>query len=117
MEQLDKKTKVKKFGEVFTPPRLVNEMLDKLPPELWLDSTKKWLDNSCGKGAFLLEVRRRLMDAGHSYEHINKNMIYGVELQEDNARYCVEELKFINIVCRDALTYDYEFLESDLYEV
>ena len=113
---MSKKERIKKYGEVFTPTSLVNDMLDKLPPNIWKED-KKWLDNSCGRGAFLIEVRRRLIDAGWEETYVNEHMIYGVELQEDNARYCVEVLGFKNIVCHDALTYNYEFLESDLYEV
>ena len=30
-----------KFGEVFTPDSMINDMLDKLPPEIWSDHTKK----------------------------------------------------------------------------
>lgn len=45
---LQTKEKRKKLGQVFTPPTLVNEMLDKLPPEAFKDSSKTWLDNSCG---------------------------------------------------------------------
>ena len=113
---MNKKDRVKKYGEVFTPTSLVNEMLDKLPETVWKED-KKWLDNSCGQGAFLIEVRRRLIEAGWNEDYVNEHMVYGVELQEQNARYCVEVLGFKNIVCRDALTYDYEFRKEDLYEV
>lgn len=30
--------------EVFTPPGLVNEMLDLLPPNIWKDKTARFLD-------------------------------------------------------------------------
>ena len=51
--------KKKQFGEVFTPPELVNEILDNLPKDLWNDPSKTWLDNSAGAGAFLIDVNRR----------------------------------------------------------
>ena len=117
----EKKEKIKKFGEVFTPPELVNEMLDKLPKDLWLDKTKTWLDPACGNGNFLVEVKRRLMeslvdeipDAQERERHILENQIHGVEIQRCLVDECVERLGAAgyhhHIVCADALKYDYSF--------
>jgi len=44
---MKKQTNVKKFGEVFTPPALVKEMLDTLPDEVF-DGTKTVLDPCAG---------------------------------------------------------------------
>ena len=52
---------VKKFGEVFTPSSLVNSMLDYLPRKVWSNPNYKWIDNSCGSGHFLVEIKNRLM--------------------------------------------------------
>jgi type I restriction-modification system DNA methylase subunit len=123
---LSKEEKKKQFGEVFTPPELVNEILDQLPPELWSDPTKTWLDNSCGQGAFLLEVKRRLLKGLETWEpdpvareqHILNNQIFGVELQRDNWMKCRSLLGLApdgndgNIVNTDALTYDYSFRKN-----
>ena len=124
---LSKEQKQKQFGEVFTPPELVNEILDQLPPEVWTDPTKTWLDNSCGEGVFLLEVKRRLMvglsgwqpDPQLREQHILNNQIYGVELQRDNWIKCRTLLGLSptgndgNIVNTDALTYNYTFIKDD----
>lgn len=126
-EPLSKDKKKKQFGEVFTPPELVNEILDQLPPEVWQDPTKTWLDNSCGEGAFLVEVKRRLMeslaqwepDAARREQHILNNQIYGVELQTDNWSKCRVKLGLTatgndgNIVNADALAYNYTFVKND----
>lgn len=123
MESLSKEEKKKQFGEVFTPPELVNQMLDQLPKEIWSDPTKTWLDNSCGEGAFLLQVKRRLMEGLAEWEpdpvkreqHILNNQIFGVELQTDNWQRCRQLLGLTptgndgNIVNTDALAYDYSF--------
>ena len=115
--------KKKQFGEVFTPPELVNEILDNLPKDLWNDPSKTWLDNSAGAGAFLIEVKRRLMEGLKDWEpdavkreaHILDKQIYGVELQEDNWQQCRRNLGLTpkgndgNIVCADGLTYNYNF--------
>lgn len=124
---LSKDEKKKQFGEVFTPPELVNEILDQLPTDVWSDPTKTWLDNSCGAGAFLIEVKRRLMEGLADWEpdpikreaHILNKQIYGVELQADNWRTCRQNLGLTptgndgNIVCADGLTYNYSFEKTD----
>lgn len=126
-KKLTLEEKKKQFGEVFTPPELVNEILDQLPPEVWNDPTKTWLDNSCGEGAFLIQIKTRLMEGLKSWEpdpqkreqHILNNQIYGVELQHDNWQKCRLNLGLSpngndgNIVNTDALTYDYSFVKLD----
>jgi len=49
-----------KFGEVFTPMTLVNEMLDTLPAEVWKDKSLKWLDPANGMGNFPIAAFLRL---------------------------------------------------------
>ena len=47
--------------EVFTPPSLVNEILDRLPTEIWRDSSAKFLDPVSKSGVFLREITKRLI--------------------------------------------------------
>ena len=47
--------------EVFTPPKLANEILDRLPPEIWKDKNARFLDPFCKSGVFPREIARRLM--------------------------------------------------------
>ena len=47
--------------EVFTPPSLVNDILDLLPAELWSDPSAKFLDPVSKSGVFLREMAKRLM--------------------------------------------------------
>lgn len=129
----------KQLGEVFTPPALVNEMLDQLPQEVWMDNTKTFLDNSCGHGNFLVEVLKRLLEKDSN--PLNAlSRVYGVDIMEDNVQECRERLKALmpmfedsvddilerNIVCADALRYHYRFdgtppydsdLDPELFEV
>lgn len=114
----------KELGEVFTPPKLVNEILDTLPVGLWADPNKTWLDNSCGSGNFLVEVKRRLIDAGHSLENV-LGRIYGVDLMGDNVDECRQRLdpnnehKALmdkNIIWADGLKYHYRFDGSPPYD-
>jgi len=131
MTELEHKRKArrKQTAEDFTPIPLVDEMLDKLPPEVWTDPSKTFLDNSAGNGNFLVRVLARKLEAGHPPLQALAS-VYGVELMADN----VEEMRGrmlqvllehhpdlddtqkaeaigilnYNIVCHDALTWDYE---------
>lgn len=76
--------------EVFTPPELVDKILDLLPDEVWYDSSLKWLDPSCKTGIFLRQIAKRLMislrdefaDEEKRREHIFHNMLYGIALTD-----------------------------------
>ena len=110
--------RVKATGEVFTPTELVREMLEQIPINRFQDPAKTFLDNSCGDGQFLGEVLIRKMENGSTFEQALQT-IYGVDLLQDNVDQCRErllcgrtDLAHIverNIVCHDALTYDYSF--------
>ena len=112
------KTRVKETQEVFTPTKMVDDLLDQLPQELFADSTQPVIDNSCGDGQFLSEALIRKVEAGIDFETA-LSTIYGVDLMQDNVDLCKErllcgreDLRHIvdkNIVCTDALTYDYAF--------
>ena len=117
------RSRVKATGEVFTPTSLVNEVLNKLPIDQFSDPTKTFLDNSCGDGQFLGEILIRKMENGSTFEQA-LSTVYGVDLMQDNVNLCRERLlcgqshlRHIverNIVCHDALTYDYSFNGTDL---
>ena len=76
--------------EVFTPPSLVNEMLDKLPEKLWSDPKIKFLDPVTKSGVFLREITKRLMkglekkipDQQKRIDHIFSNQVYGIAITE-----------------------------------
>lgn len=71
--------------EVFTPPHLVDSMLDTLPAEVWKNHTYRWLDPATKSGVFLRQISKRLMaglagwepNAGKRREHILRNMLFG----------------------------------------
>jgi type I restriction-modification system DNA methylase subunit len=110
--------RVKATGEVFTPTPLVQEILDQLPPEMFEDPSKTFLDPSCGDGQFLGEVLIRKLEHGADFETALSS-IYGVDIMSDNVELCRrrllcgrEDLRHVvvrNIVCHDGLTYDYSF--------
>jgi hypothetical protein len=122
------KLRVKQTAEVFTPTPLVQEMLDKIEeqdPTSFSNPNKIFLDNSCGDGQFLSEIVIRKMERSGCTLEQALSTTYGVELMEDNVIECrkrlagpeptddIWEILNKNIVCHDALTYDYKFGEVD----
>lgn len=113
--------RVKSTSEIFTPTELVHEVLNNLDPMEFADPKKTFLDNSCGDGQFLSEVLIRKLENGIDFETA-LSTIYGVDLMPDNVALCRErllcgreDLRAIverNIVCADALKYDYSFGET-----
>ena len=47
--------------EVFTPPKVANNILDMLPENIWKDDTVKFLDPVSKSGVFLREITKRLL--------------------------------------------------------
>lgn len=98
----DKKYRVKKFGEVFTPPHIVKDMCD-MVKDYTYDIDKTFLEPSCGDGAFLVELLERKLSIANKD---NKNevyravsSIYGVDIQNDNV---IKAKKRMIDICRNA---------------
>ena len=116
--------RVKATGEVFTPTELVQEILDQLDPELFVDPTKTFIDPACGDGQFLSEVLIRKLENGIEFEQA-LSTIYGVDLMPDNVKLCQdrllcgqEHLRHVvekNIVEADGLEYKYLFGEPETF--
>ena len=83
---IKREKRCKQTAEVFTPPALVNEMLDKLPEEVW-QPEKTFLDPSSGNGNILEEVLRRKLKHGHDPLQA-LSTIYGVDIMADNIKEC-----------------------------
>ena len=112
IERSDERIKVTQ--EVFTPMELVEYMIDDIDIELLKDPESTFIDNSAGCGNFLIGLKQRLLQY-HSEEHILENMLYAVEMMEDNHKELCNRLgvpvTHPHYVCHDALTYDYSFGE------
>jgi site-specific DNA-methyltransferase (adenine-specific) len=76
--------------EVFTPPQLVNQILDLLATDIWSDKNARFLDPSCKSGVFLREIAKRLdkglekqiPDRQKRINHIFKNQLFGLAITE-----------------------------------
>ncbi len=76
--------------EVFTPPKLVNDILDLLPNQIWSNPDVKFLDPVSKSGVFLREIAKRLdkglekkiPDKQERINHIFENQLYGIAITE-----------------------------------
>jgi hypothetical protein len=96
------KQRVADHGEVFTPPELVEAMLDLVKDETErIDS--RFLEPACGSGNFLVPVLRRKLAAvdrrygkkefeRQHYALLALMSIYGIELLADNVAECRQNL-------------------------
>lgn len=74
--------------EVFTSPKIVNEMLDMLPQDLFTNKNTKFLEPCCKSGVFLREIAKRLLvgleklipDLQERINHIFTNQLYGIAI-------------------------------------
>lgn len=98
---INSKKRIQNHGEVFTPKRIVNQMLD-LPNirEACENLSSTFLEPAAGEGAFLVEIlKRKLRMVSKKYntdltQYENYSLfalstLYGIELLEDNAQKCV----------------------------
>jgi hypothetical protein len=90
------------YGEVFTPPRLVNDMLDLVAHECERIESR-FLEPACGNGNFLTEVlRRKLLTVDKRNAHnrdkwerdaiLSVCSLYGIDLLGDNIETCRDRL-------------------------
>lgn len=100
-EKLIKSTsRVKNLGEVFTPKKTVNLMLDQ--PEIQeriQELTSTFLEPAAGEGAFLVELLKRkikiAMQESNTEKEFGENCLialstlYGIEIMEDNVEMLV----------------------------
>ncbi|WP_273305690.1 Eco57I restriction-modification methylase domain-containing protein [Victivallis lenta] len=76
--------------EVFTPPNVVNEILDMLPQELFSNPETRFLDPVSKSGVFLREIAKRLLeglkdqipDLQERLDHIFHKQLFGIAITE-----------------------------------
>jgi hypothetical protein len=118
------KERIKKTGEVFTPPPLICDMLTKLGPEVW-EENKTFLDPAAGDGNIVVTVLAWKLAEGHGPTEALKS-VYAVEYMQDNARTMRRRLLRLvgdtkehrsilrnNIVWANTLEYDMGFNSND----
>lgn len=90
----DPSTKIK-HGEVSTPYKLRQDMLDKVPIEFWKQK-RKVFESCCGKGGFIIDIINRFMDGltiveadeDERYRLIVEECLYFSDINPDNIAVC-----------------------------
>ena len=104
--------------EVFTPPSLIEEILNSIPSNVWSDPNKTWIDPSAGIGNFSVFVLERLMVSLEEWEpdeearkkHILECMLFHVEMNPESVaklqKILNPEGKYtLNVHCGDFLAF------------
>ena len=111
--------RIKSTQEIFTPTEMVQNLLDTLDSNLFIDEEQPFVDPTCGDGQFLGEVLIRKLEQANAkrewQEKVKKSLgestlpeekakqfaedfekaistIYGVDLMPDNVKLCQDRL-------------------------
>ena len=87
---------IKNNAEIPTPWEVRKIVLDFYPSTFWSNPNAKILEESCGKGLFLVDIIDRFMDGlkekfpneKQRYQHIVNNMLYFSDINETNIFIC-----------------------------
>lgn len=61
--EVKSKSRVQDFGEVFTPKKVVNEMLDMFDQSIWSNENQIFFEPTCGHGNFVVSILERRLEA------------------------------------------------------
>lgn len=99
------KARIKRNAEVYTPDKLVNQMLNKLPKSCWMRQ-KTFCDPAIGEGAFAIWILIRKLSKGHKSLDALKTL-YGVDIMQDSVRICRMRLLKVVALFGDEITEDH----------
>ena len=108
MVSIKSKDRVSKFGEVFTPAWMVDEMLQLVRPSV-LEADFRVFEPACGTGNFLIriaelrmkKIQDELIDGEPKFPRVLRAMrsLFGVELLDDNVAECRSGLVQVALKC------------------
>ena len=100
------KNRIRDFGEVFTPEKYVNQMLDMLDKSVWTDTNTVFYEPACGHGnfvsaivkrrlkAFLKQAKKQKHDKPHFYAAANTlNNLWAIDIDSKNIKFCRERVQ------------------------
>ncbi len=95
------KNRIRDFGEVFTPEKYVNQMLDMLDKSIWTDTNVVFFEPTCGHGnfveaiverrlnAFFKKAKRQKIKNPHFYTVANTlNNLWAIDIDSHNIKFC-----------------------------
>ena len=99
------RSRIRDLGEVFTPEKYVNQMLDMLDKSVWTNTNVVFYEPTCGHGNFVLAIVKRRLDAffkqakrkriknPHFYAVANTlNNIWAIDIDSKNIKLCQERV-------------------------
>ena len=84
-----------KFGEVFTPLTLVDEMLSKLPAEVWTEKDCKWLDPANGIGNFPIKAFIGQSEGEHKYLGLFNGLAKEIPDATKRSKWIIEDMLYM----------------------
>ena len=91
-----KRDRIRKYGEVFTPQNIVDQMCDSLQkeaPDCW-EIDKTFLEPCCGEGVFVLEIlRRKFANCKKRKDYTDAlKSVWAMDIQERNVDLTIENV-------------------------
>jgi len=84
MEKLFRsKENIISFGEVWTPMKIVDEMIDLIPAHAWTDREYIFMEPTCGHGNFLVAIIKKRLTSGISLKECFETLI-GMDISQEN---------------------------------
>ena len=115
------KERIRDFGEVFTPEKYVQQMLDMLDKSIWADTNTVFYEPTCGHGnfvsavvekrlrIFLKKAKRQKIRKPHFYAVANTlNNLWAIDIDSKNVEFCRERVRKI--------TFDF-LLKNEQHEI
>ncbi len=93
-----KRYRIQRYGEVFTPQPIVEQMCDALDEQAdghAFDIEKTFLEPTCGDGVFVMEILRRKFLRCRNREDYTKALssVWGMDIQERNVKATIENVR------------------------
>lgn len=87
------KERISKYGEVFTPDHIVNDMLGQIPDEMF-QPEPTFLEPCVGEGAFIIPLlERKFKNCKKRKDYtVALESVYGMEIQADNVKICIDNI-------------------------
>lgn len=103
---MDKKERIKRYGEVFTPSVVASQMCDMLAENSDVapyEPGTTFLEPSCGQGVFVLEVLRRKFERCKTRKDYETTAlsVWAIEIQPDNVQITIDSVLKL---CREHFT-------------
>lgn len=93
---MDKKERVRKYGEVFTPQHIANQMCDMLQAESedCFKISKTFLEPCCGDGVFVLEILRRKFANCKTHTDYSESLksVWAMDIQDRNVTATIQNV-------------------------